>query len=53
MLEKMGECKCFQWRGITQSFAMLLFDIFSHKEIELKRVTVAKINTYYHHKAEF
>ena len=24
LLEKIGERKCWQWRGITQSFAMLL-----------------------------
>ena len=27
LLEKIGEWKCLQWRGITQSFAMLLSKI--------------------------
>ena len=26
LLEKIGEWKCLQWWGITQSFATLLFD---------------------------
>ena len=36
LLEKIGELKCLQWRGITQSFAMLLFYAIE----SLKRSTI-------------
>ena len=36
LLEKIGEWKCLQWRGITQSFAMLLFFLTVKHAIHLK-----------------